>query len=181
MWRLDCTVLLFPHVESEPKADWRGDHDLRPLRVEGFERAHTLAREIGSVDAIYSSPALRSAQTVEPLAQVLGLAVIRLEGLREAGATRHQAPWDWWLDQPMQGAIHASAVAGRMLKTLSALASRHRGGRIAVCSHGDAVPIVVACLCTAWELPLPEPCNYGGWYEITEAQVHARGRLLRAG
>jgi broad specificity phosphatase PhoE len=174
-----CTVLLIPHVESEPRATWQGDHDVRPLRQLGRERAAELARTIGAVVAVYSSPSLRCVQTVEPLAAASGVRVVRHEGLREASATEHHAEWTWWLDDRMRSGVGGAAVAGRMLSALQAMTAAHRGGRIAVCSHGDSIPLAVACISSGMGVSLPPPTDFGGFYRIASKSVETIGPQLK--
>jgi broad specificity phosphatase PhoE len=67
-------------------ADWAADES-RPLSNAGRAAAETLAGLLSAIPvaAIYSSPAQRSIQTVELLAQRLGVGVVVMPELREPG------------------------------------------------------------------------------------------------
>jgi broad specificity phosphatase PhoE len=71
------TVIVIRHAEKDP-----GDAVDPPLSAAGEARAALLARtfgnakDLGSIDAIYISPALRNRMTAAPLALALGIAPI---------------------------------------------------------------------------------------------------------
>lgn len=68
------TVILLRHADVDPHPAGHAPDDW-PLNAAGRKRAKELARVVGhaGVRAIFVSPALRTHQTVEPLAQRLGL------------------------------------------------------------------------------------------------------------
>jgi 8-oxo-dGTP diphosphatase len=79
--------ILVRHASAGDRSAWEGDDRERPLDERGKQRAHELATRLASypVDAIYSSPARRCVETVEPLAALLGLEVVVREELGESG------------------------------------------------------------------------------------------------
>ena len=94
----------------------------RPLDDRGAEQARAVIQLIGHepIEAIYSSPALRCVQTVEPLADKLGLEVIATDSLLEG--------------QSADAAVtHARELARS--RTVAAL-----------CSHGDIIPDAIQTL-----------------------------------
>ena len=107
----NVTLELVPHAEAVDPGGWLRSHDDRPLSPRGWDQASRLAEELGSdVDAIYSSPALRCVQTVEPLSKASGRAIAVHEGLREtdpAGCGRRGTPAErdrprWMVPTPVQ-------------------------------------------------------------------------------
>lgn len=122
--RAEGTVSLFlvRHARAGSRQRWAGDDDLRPLSAKGERQAKALVPAlepygVGEVRAIFSSPSLRCIQTVEPLAEQLGLTVEPVEELAEG-----QGP------EPL-------VLARKWLK---------RG--VVACSHGDVIPFVVGAL-----------------------------------
>jgi 8-oxo-dGTP diphosphatase len=97
-----------------------GSADLeRPLDERGRAQAEAMAEALASegIIAVYSSPAKRCLETVEPLAECLGLEAQVHEELAE-GTSGH-----------------------RVLATLRRLAAAEVSA--ALCSHGDVIPAVV--------------------------------------
>jgi broad specificity phosphatase PhoE len=70
------TLLLVRHAEPVPPGDPAFEENERPLSATGRAQAESLADELArpGVTAVYTSPYLRAAQTIEPLAERLGLA-----------------------------------------------------------------------------------------------------------
>jgi broad specificity phosphatase PhoE len=68
---------LVRHANAGDRHRWKGRDELRPVSKKGRSQAETLADRLASEPAerICSSPSVRCRQTVEPLAQRLGLAV----------------------------------------------------------------------------------------------------------
>lgn len=85
-------VVLLRHASAGERSTWAGDDRLRPLDADGRRRADVLRdelREVG-VTRVVSSPYLRCAETVAPLAAALGVEVELDERLTE-GAGRAAA------------------------------------------------------------------------------------------
>jgi 8-oxo-dGTP diphosphatase len=68
---------LVRHAHAGDRDSWEGDDRLRPLTDKGWSQARGLAAELGGeeIGRVVSSSYLRCVQTVEPLAEALGLAV----------------------------------------------------------------------------------------------------------
>ena len=70
------SVLLLRHARAGERAAWTGDDTLRPLDERGLRQALAL-RDLAqrAIGRIVSSPYRRCVETVEPLADALGLPV----------------------------------------------------------------------------------------------------------
>ncbi len=114
------TLWLVRHAHAGDRHHWSLDQDERPLS----ERGRTQAAEVTSlladrgIERILSSPATRCAETVEPLADKLGLAVETTSLLYEGTS-----------------ADEAMAVIDGVLSTEAVL-----------CSHGDVIPDLLRAL-----------------------------------
>jgi phosphohistidine phosphatase SixA len=83
------SVVLLRHASAGDRAAWRGDDCLRPLDPRGRRQAAKLIGpllELG-VTRVLSSPYVRCVQSVEPLAEALGVEVELDDSLAE-GAGR---------------------------------------------------------------------------------------------
>ena len=123
---MTTTIELVPHLDAGDRALWRDDQNLRPLSDLGRRQAESLTGALaadGPVDALYSSPALRCVQTLEPLGDRFGLSVEIAPGLIEGH-----------LDEDRL------VLGERCLSALRPLAEEHDGQRIVACSHGDLIP-----------------------------------------
>lgn len=80
-------VLLRHASAGDPRA-WEGDDRLRPLDERGRRRADELAALLVplGIRRVVSSPYARCVETVEPLAEALGVAVERDDRLAEGAA-----------------------------------------------------------------------------------------------
>jgi 8-oxo-dGTP diphosphatase len=78
-------VLLVRHASAGDRQAWEGDDRERPLDERGRGQADELVLRLApfSIDAIYSSPAVRCVETIEPLAAARGLDVIERDELAE--------------------------------------------------------------------------------------------------
>jgi 8-oxo-dGTP diphosphatase len=79
------TSVLLRHASAGHRLDWEHDDHLRPLDARGRQQSAALVellRPFG-VRRILSSPYVRCVQTVEPLAEALGLEVQLDERLKE--------------------------------------------------------------------------------------------------
>ena len=86
------TILLVRHATAGERERWQGDDLLRPLDDRGREQAAKLTAvlEPYAIERICSSPYIRCRQTVEPLAEGLGLKIEERDELAE-GAGRWAA------------------------------------------------------------------------------------------
>lgn len=147
-------IELIPHLDAGDRALWRGDQDERTLSELGRRQAAVLARALaeGPVDGLFSSPALRCVQTLEPLSSLSGRPVITLAGLREQ----------------QRGQEGDDALAERGLSAIEYVVGSGSGDRIIVCSHGDVIPAAVELLVRRQGLTLRSRLSQRGeWYTIT--------------
>lgn len=107
------TVLLVRHGDAGKRSRWAGDDRLRPLDGRGRLQAASLAEALTprGVERVLTSPYVRCQQTVEPLADALGLPV----------------------EERVELAEGAEAADVRRL-------AEGLGGAVAVlCTHGDVI------------------------------------------
>jgi 8-oxo-dGTP diphosphatase len=160
-------VELVPHCTSVTRDGWTGSHDVRPLAELGKRQAVALAAAIGTdIDAIYSSPATRCRQTVEPLAAAAGLAVHDLAELYEAGDFGEPAAGGDGVPELMVRALGGGWAAGRMLRAVALMMDAHPRGRVAAASHGDVIPVLLAALSSTFAIARPRWVGRGGWYTL---------------
>jgi 8-oxo-dGTP diphosphatase len=78
-------LLLVRHARAGEASAWKGDDRERPLDERGVVQARALVELLGPypVETIYSSPARRCIQTVEPLAAARGLTIEERDELGE--------------------------------------------------------------------------------------------------
>src|SRR5262245_17436341 len=114
------TVYLVRHAVALSRKAWKGDDDdLRPLTPKGQRQAVGLADLLrdAPVRRVESSPAVRCVDTVQPLAEKLGLPVETSDLLREGAS----------LDK-------AYELVTKM--------ARKKGDSV-LCAHGDLVPELI--------------------------------------
>jgi 8-oxo-dGTP pyrophosphatase MutT (NUDIX family) len=145
----ELTLLLVRHARAGDRADFEGPDELRPLDRRGREQAERLAEVLpafGPVELL-SADRVRCRQTLEPLAERLGIAVGRAPGL---GEEEFQA-------EPQAGL----ALVERLLEP------RRDPGVTVVCSQGGAIPSVLRALgvrCTgAAGAPWPPSAKGSVW------------------
>ena len=162
------TIDLFPHMDAGKGSEWQIDQNLRPLtklgRRQAQAQAEALARDPGGehVDALYSSPALRSRETLEPLVESLGLEVQVVDGLGD-NETWHVA--DGWDHERNRGANVSPYAAGMAMAALWDIQLAHPDGYVVACSHGHVIPALVSFLIAAHNLEdVPEMERRGQWY-----------------
>ncbi len=138
------TVYLVRHGKAGSRHDWNGPDDERPLSKRGRRQAEALVDLLADrgIVSVFSSPSVRCVQTVEPLADKLGLGIdLRVE-LGEGTAKDDVA-----------------GFVGDLLSTTAA-----------VCSHGDMIPIILEVLATDHGLELPDdyPCAKGSVWALVD-------------
>jgi 8-oxo-(d)GTP phosphatase len=126
------TLLLVRHAKAGSRSEWDGPDEERPLEGKGRRQAHRLAEVLPlfAPTAVLTAPPTRCRETVEPLAERLGLAV---EELPELGEHEYDA-------DPQAGL----AVVDRLLEP------RETPGVTVVCSQGGAIPSVLMSLGVRW-------------------------------
>lgn len=113
-------IHLIRHAHAGARSEWVGDDTLRPLSEKGWLQAHQIGQDTRGfgIDTLWSSRYLRCRQTMEPLAEHLGMDIHDQVDLAEG------------------------ASGGACLDLL--LAGAAEGRTIAACSHGDVIPALVA-------------------------------------
>lgn len=137
------SIHLIRHAHAGSRSDWDGADEVRPLSIKGRAQAESIADALADagVDLIWSSRFLRCRQTVEPLAERLGLTVL-------------VAP------QMTEGTSGAEGL--RVL--LQAVADGHT---LAACSHGDVIPAILhTALGRGVALDGPSAARKGARYEF---------------
>ena len=126
------TLLLVRHARAGSRSEWEGDDDLRPLDAKGRRQARRLAEVLPlfAPTAVLSAERTRCRETVEPLAEVLGLPV---QSLPEVGEEEFSA-------DPRAGL----AAIERFLEP------RPAPGVTVVCSQGGAIPSILMSLGVRW-------------------------------
>jgi 8-oxo-(d)GTP phosphatase len=111
------TLHLVRHAKAGSRPDWSQPDELRPLTPAGFQQALAIRDLLKDrpVKRILSSPVVRCVQSMEPLAEALGLEVERHPALGE-----DTDPDDTW-----------------------ALLAELAGTEAVLCSHGNVIPPVV--------------------------------------
>lgn len=82
------TVLVVRHAHAGDRDRWRRPDHLRPLSDRGHAQARGLLETLSAwrIDRVLTSPYVRCVQTVEPLAEKLGLAIEHDDRLAEGAA-----------------------------------------------------------------------------------------------
>jgi 8-oxo-dGTP diphosphatase len=134
-------VYLVRHAKAGSRSDWDGPDDLRPLSKKGQRQAGALVDVLSTapVKRIISSPSVRCVQTVEPLAEKLGLEVEADDVLAEGSRLEDVLPF---LEEAEEGTV--------------------------ICSHGDVIPMVLDSLVQTGRISLPTDYAYakGSVWEI---------------
>ena len=119
------TLVLVRHARAGDRSAWHGPDDLRPLDGRGRAQAQRLAMVLPTFgpSEVLTAPPVRCRETIEPLAEVLGLDIRPVPELGEEG----------FADDPDAG----MALVERLL------APRAESGVTVVCSQGGAIPAVL--------------------------------------
>ena len=125
------------HAQAGKKSQWDGDDDERPLSDLGFAQARALGETLPEVRRLIASPTVRCHQTLQPLADRLGLPI---EDDR---------------------ALSKTTSLNKTLVLLDALAED--GDNVTVCSHGEVLgPLMKELEATGVELLGGSPVNQKG-------------------
>jgi 8-oxo-(d)GTP phosphatase len=122
------TLVLVRHGHAGSRSDWDGRDDLRPLDARGRQEAARLAQVLPVLAPreLFSAPPTRCRETVEPLADRMGLDV-------------HEAP------ELGEDGFDADPAAGLALVERLLTPGTHPGVSV-VCSQGGAIPSVLDAL-----------------------------------
>ena len=112
-------IYLVRHAKAGERRVWEGDDEARPLSKLGWRQSEAIAKRLAAkrVSSLYSSPYIRCIQTLQPLADRLGLEIRPDERLYEGAA------FEPVLD--LLGEVSTGAV---------------------LCSHGDIIPETIQAL-----------------------------------
>ncbi|WP_213956879.1 histidine phosphatase family protein [Variovorax sp. dw_954] len=145
---------------GRPDEDERERPHDPPLRADGRAQAEAVAARLRQegITRIVSSPMARAAQTAQPLAAALGLAVESIDGWAEAD--RHveryrstetlralgTAEWGRFLDDPIAyfGGDAASFRGGVLAALAETIDSSHKDAHVAVFTHGLPINVVLS-------------------------------------
>jgi 8-oxo-(d)GTP phosphatase len=119
-------ITLVRHGSAGDRDEWEGDDGLRPLDERGRRQAGQLVDLLAGykLDRIFSSPAIRCVQTVEPLAEARGLDIEIRSELSEKRQSIDGPEFVSSLEGNVVVSCHGgldSAVAGESLKKGAAL------------------------------------------------------------
>lgn len=114
---MEVSILLLRHSPAGKRREWAGEDRGRPLDKKGRKQADEIAKRLAAypIKRICSSPYTRCVQTVEPLAQKLGIAIEEAPELEEGADP-----------QEVKGLL--DSVAGDLT---------------VACTHGDIVELMV--------------------------------------
>jgi broad specificity phosphatase PhoE len=148
-------LYLVRHGKAGSRRDWKGPDHKRPLSKRGRRQAERLVDLLADrdVEVVVSSPFVRCVQTVQPLADKLGLHIESVAELAE-GATRAEA----------------LSLVRRLASTTAVL-----------CTHGDVAGVILDGLTAEDGLDLPPdyPCGKGSTWELEgEGERLVRARYL---
>jgi broad specificity phosphatase PhoE len=177
-------LVLVPHADAGDRRRWTADQDLRPLSALGRNQAAALAEAVGTVDAIYSSPARRCIETVEAMAARSGIEIRLSDDLREVTFVDEVERWDRWdLDEVWRAQLVASAAIGRAMRVLDTLTTSPASTperRIVISAHGDLVPMLAMAVAGFFRVPAPHPAARGGAYTVDPTDPTAPIRTIGA-
>ncbi|MDQ6909523.1 MAG: histidine phosphatase family protein [Actinomycetota bacterium] len=135
-------LLLVRHGAAGSRHKWPGPDKLRSLSPKGRRQARGIADLLADrpIARVLSSSYVRCVQTVEPLADKLGLAVEPARALAEGTGAKTAMALVRSLDDP--GAV--------------------------VCSHGDLIPIILETLARedGFSLSMKYPCAKGSTWDL---------------
>lgn len=144
-------LLLIRHGQSTWNLEhrWQGQAD-PPLSDNGRHQAATASANLGTVDAIVSSPQIRAMETALIIGEHLGVGPIQAaEGLRErhigewSGLTTTdiEQQWPGWIDSEQRPTKWESDVEmlSRVLPAIRTIDSSFTGGTLLVVCHGGVI------------------------------------------
>lgn len=157
-------VLLVRHAVAVSRRSWPGDDGERPLGDRGRSQADALVDQLAPFDIVrvLSSPAVRCVATAAPVAAARGLEVEPEDGLFEGNGRR-------------------AATLVRSLLEHGTDTAAPDGRAVALCSHGDVIPEVLAALeREGADLGDDERCQKGSTWVLERGTDGALGgRYLR--
>ena len=148
------TLLVVRHAKAGDRGAWSGPDSSRPLSPNGRRQAEGLVDRISAqlgglpIERILSSASLRCVQTVEPLAEALGLPIEPRAELAEGGD----------------------------VERVLVLAHELMGNTAVLCSHGDVIPRLLDALASHYGLALPHAkrCEKGSTWILEPSRGRYR-------
>lgn len=144
-------LLLVRHGQSTWNLEhrWQGQAD-PPLSDNGRHQAATAAANLGTVDAIVSSPQIRAMETAVIIGQHLGVGpILAVEELRERHAgewsglttTDIEQRWPGWIDSERRPTAWESdaQILARVLPAIQSIDESFTGGTLLVVCHGGVI------------------------------------------
>lgn len=175
-------LIVVPHADAGDRTKWTEDQDLRPLSDLGRDQAEELALAVGIVDAVFSSPARRCTETVQPIVAASRVPLVLVEEFRELTYVTEHQTWQPWKDALPWPYIATAAGLGRVSRALDAIVRQFDQGRVVVCVHGDLDSPIAAFAAARLGCSLPPPIGRGGCFEIVPAdrgpEIRSLGSLL---
>lgn len=160
---METVIELVRHAKAHSRDRWWGRPDReRPLTDVGMDQSRALGKSLqdGPVIAkLFSSPWTRCTQTLEPLADSLGVHVVDAEALGEVIALPVHDGGDAW--------VTSAWLAGRALRFVDQTLLTYAGKRVVACSHGDVIPALVALIVGRDDLDVSDVrCKKGGRFTL---------------
>ncbi|HEX5367914.1 MAG TPA: phosphoglycerate mutase family protein [Dehalococcoidia bacterium] len=153
---------IFIHMDAVGRNDWTGAADDRPLTEAGKQQAEAMSALLGAqpVNGIFSSPAARCLESLEPLSKQHGLPVVVLPGFKDT--LGYKAPAGWENPDRPSDPLGGAASAGSAYSALREIQAAVPNGRAVLCSYGDIVPALLAFLSGAHGVAMPPRNNKKG-------------------
>src|SRR5215472_14864783 len=154
-------LLRHPEPDAAARGRCYGAFDV-PLSTEGIRAAYALAATLAPerLDAIYTSPLQRCADTAEILAEGRSSSLQRIEALREMNfgawegktyeeiAALYPELYQQWMDRPTEivfpGGECFREMRMRVLSALDRFLSEHAGQSLGLVTHGGVIRIILA-------------------------------------
>lgn len=154
---MSLTLEIFIHMDAVNRNEWTGAGDARPLTELGKQQAERLCEEIaagGPVNALYSSPAVRCTESMEPFTRRFGLPVTVEPRFKDTSGYKAPAGWERG-DSKGPDPLGGASSAGSAYAALHAIHASLPDGRAVLCSYGDIVPALLAFLSGANAIEMP--------------------------
>lgn len=160
---METVIELVRHAKAHSRDRWWGRPDReRPLTDVGMDQARSLAKDLhagGPIAKLFSSPWTRCMQTLDPLADLLGVHTVEQDRLGEVVALPVHDGGDAW--------VTSAWLGGRAVSFLDEVVAGYAGKRVVACSHGDVIPAVVALVIGRDEVDLSDVrCKKGGRFTL---------------
>ncbi|MFL6141409.1 MAG: NUDIX hydrolase [Labedaea sp.] len=131
-----ATAMLVRHAKAGSRSRWHRPDEARPLSERGWQEVKALRTllPLFGVSQVHAAPLVRCVQTVQPIAEDLGVETVQEPLLSE----------ETYTGQEQQAVARFREVVGG-------------GGIPALCSQGGVIPDLVARLAAEAELPMSDP------------------------